>query len=376
MKKRVLFLCSGSEGPSDLLLLAPLLEALQSDAYEIDYIAPEGFTLNHTLRKVSWKSSSTLYGLRWLFQTFVLPFLVARHCISTRYDAVVSSDPYLLFVTWPTTLITFVQRILILQHAPWMTRKRQQRFVLTRHILAFQDFLGMLSASVILVPSTATRQAISAVASLLEKKVMQLPVSRSCVRYEDIPPEDILEAERGEVLERYDISERSVVFGASIAEASFKEAERCLRLFNALPESRKALFLFGQNIEQNSLVSISIGLGLTEQVFFVEIHTEERLVCPHIDVYFLLSEMDETSYSLCLARANQALIVPVRVILDEQLEKICATVLDGRISHDSKKLSELLQSKERFRQQSRVQQEEESWVLEDWGLRARQVVGL
>lgn len=373
--KKVLLVCSGRESSSDLLLLQALLRPLSHTGVHIDYVAPVDMPLGleslQRIRPSEWKLPTLPF-----LQALILPIVFLRYCVTQRYAAVISCSAFPLFLCWPLTLLSLSRRVLLASIPPWERMGRKRRLAPIRYLLAFQDFLGLLAASVVLTANEVTQKSVANVASLLAQKVHILPPTRSCLSSSEFRKQEQKQIERAEVLERYDLPERCTIFAANISEASFTEAERCIRLFNEIADNKRALFLLGQNIDQVSLMAITVGMGLGHQVFFIESQQEESIVSAHVDFYLLVSELDQSSYSLCLARAHGALLIPIRIVLDASLEAICRTVLLGKIADDVESLETVLADKETVKRQRDLQQSVADWHQADWGSWAVRCIGL
>ncbi len=237
---------------------------------------------NLTLHKVkvpAWTRRA--WYARTLFE-LMSPLLLVNVVRKYNCRAIVTSKCEGTFLAAPARLLTRRPLVTYLEVAPWTIRRLSRKARIRRRIALWADIVGLCASTSVLAPNETVAGEIRRGIPFLAQRVRALNVR-------SLFPEAILRADSGgvrpeswrewlaghtkrrrEFTEKHQIPERWAVLSAPVELVERAHLETLLRAVSGLDTDRVALIFCGHNPEREFVEAMTVGLGLQDQVIFLE----------------------------------------------------------------------------------------------------------
>ena len=285
--KKVLVLSALYASESFPLALPRLVLSLLERTHPVFYLGPaklsvpEGASFTSELLETPAKNSERFWSALYLW--CIAPFVMLRAAFSFRPRVIVVFHPHDAFVAKPAAVLCGARVVLFCDHAPWKVDRRAERIAPVRGVLSFLDLCGLLAASSIVASSATLANEIISQSSFLKARVHVLPYAPvlpfHIPYYEAAGSSAYLAAERHWLEEqpkrkqRYlrsqHLHDKTFIVAAVDEFQLVERLEYLLRAVSGFEDERVLLLIYGDGPKRLSILSLTISLGLSEQVQFI-----------------------------------------------------------------------------------------------------------
>jgi glycosyltransferase involved in cell wall biosynthesis len=211
---------------------------------------------------------------------FLLPFYALALCLRKKFSAVIIFWPYLVPLIWPATAIRRIPVFLFLRSIPWKQESFTNSFILFRPLRMLGYRLAISCSRKIFVTSNVLEQLITKQFHFAKNKIIVLTYSVILPEFlgESIQANGVKGAlkewlnntkkDKRDFKRRYLLPDKSIVLATSGVLTEGKNIQVVIRAMAASENKNISLLVCGDGPEKKNLMSITVGLGLTDYVSF------------------------------------------------------------------------------------------------------------
>ena len=391
-KKNILTLYDSRRASGQVSRLKRLIWEYSSQGYQVHYIASEELFKTevenveaHIIKVPFKKRKGFLY---WAYLSSMM--LIYFYILCLRYlprKVIFFETYYSLLCYLPATLIR-AKKILLMRAVAFRRDSGFEISPLVRLYSRSIDYLGLLSANLIIAPTDWMRAQLLTRVPFLNRRVHVLPYATRLPK----PVEKGLEGElkdnstwiewlddhaerKKKLCRNYQISEKSLIVALSGKRANKDDVVYFLRTMFALESSKLVLIIFGQQDDKLSLLTLVGGLGLSEQVIFIDSALHGDSIIAGSDLFLHSSGEEGMSTDLLGALGSGLGVIAMET--DEMKEilvhKDCLLPKDN-VGECAIKMADFVNNRERLEACRRLSRERAQAYNFDWPLKVLELV--
>lgn len=274
----------------------------------------------HILKFPSWVRHA--WYTRILFELLV-PFVLCRLIWRVNARAIVNTKCEWSFVSVPAKIFTRRPLYTFVDATPWTIRRFSRKAKIRSLFGLCIDYLGLISSSVILAATSSIGEEIKKRVPIVADRVRSLtPIMLTPSTLPRTPEGQVSEGpwntwinaqpkRRRELARKYQLPERCTLLVAPVDLVDPAQLETVLRAVSIIEEDRLVLFLCGVSAESQYIQAITSGLGLQDQVIFVEDRNELSEILAGSDLYVYPLRFSGGSRLLAEALGSGATVLAV-----------------------------------------------------------------
>jgi len=288
----------------------------------------------HFLRFPHWLSKA--WYLRALFE-LVAPFVLCRLVWRVSADAILNTKCEWSFISAPAKFFTGRPLFTFVDATPWTIRRFSRKAKLRKFFGLAVDCLGLVASNTIIAATSTIGEEIKKRIPFAAEKVREMspniltPLSIPRTNAGELslePWKTWINAQpkrRRELAKKYQLPERCTLLVAPVDLVDPAQLETVLRAVSFIEEDKLVLFLCGTSAESQYIQAITSGLGLGDQVIFVENRDEVPEILAGTDLYVYPLRFSGGSRLLEEALGSGATVIAVaaeesrEILRDEQL---------------------------------------------------------
>ncbi len=261
-----------------------LIESLLSRGYCVHYVAAELLPLPENERLVAHLISLPLKARQgfwfWFWFSLLAPCYLLQLSLQTKFSAIAVFDPYYSMLAKLASLITRTPILMFIRAVPWRLRSMLTKSATLLFLGDLGDRIGLISAKRIVVVTTSMQEELAARVPLIRSRLVTIP--SSVIFPPGLKPDEdggISKSEydkwlkeysnrKRQLIERFDLPDRAFIISTTGELTVRKNIEHLVRALGATESEKIFLIICGEGKERMRMLSVTVGLGLREQVIF------------------------------------------------------------------------------------------------------------
>lgn len=311
---------------------------------------------NTTISKLSRKK------LLHSFITFVLsPIWLFHAVISKKAKCILVFDPVQATLAGFASFLLRVPIVMFALPEALNAQLAPSRWALGRLFQKMFYVLGFNFCKKVIVSSDFAKKSAKKIPYISQKKIFvhRRPLSKVLEESET--------EKRDKLIEHYELPEKSITVCLYGVFGKGSNIEKCLRALSASNSERLTYIICEDGERQTNVRSLCVGLGLNEEVVFVDDRKQFKSVLQSADIYLLPTASQDVSLAFIEALSGGA------IILSAPSEAIAEVIKDERLLLDTshvdtmaKSLRALGQQKGHLEELRKISAQSRSYFSNNW----------
>ena len=391
-KNAVFSLYDSSRSSGQASRLLRLLDYYAAQGVEVHYLSTEPLfvepreNIHAHIINLPFKNKRGL--IYWTCFTLLMPIYCFFLLVLYRPKLILYFETFYSLICSPLCLLFGVKRVLLMGSVAWRRETMHRTSPIIRLWGWLIDWSGIALSNLIVTPTEWMKGQVIDRMNLITREIAVVPFQTMLpetleISYEEklcsspswlsLADEQIDNKKR--LFETFDVPDKTLAIALSGSRANRDDISYLLRTISALDSKKIVLFIYGDSKDKHSLLSLAIGLGLSQQVVFTGAGFSKDEVLSSVDLFLHSSEKEGMSSDLLEAFGYGAGVIAMD---SEEMREILAfeecLLPRGDVGKCAYRLSSLSESREELNKCIQKSRKRAEFYFFDWAERISQTI--